>query len=432
MAGQVSIVCLMICALLLVGISWAEHVEFEDLKGPEQYLYKVDNLETSRWKRDDTAAIKWKKNIVKKPTQLDPKVKSSSNVAKITAAPLNVTSTLFNTPTDSNSNDTESEYTADNHESFLNPLESDNTTMPSNMTRKDDSHIYYNSSLFLKSEEAMPFWADMDNKTSNPMPNVTRHAMLSNSYRRAATVNLSFEFPFYGHLMKNVTIATGGFLYLGHPVHSWLAATQYIAPLMANFDTRGDNTSSIKYADNSTAFVIQWENLKLKDKKLDVIDDRFSFQAILKKNGDIVFVYKSVPVNLTVIPDQTHPVKVGLSDAYVIDKTAFFIRKKTIYEYHRAEMKSEPIGNETAIYFTALTTCNRLTTCDTCLSGIPNFDCKWCEKAKKCSDGLDRDRQHWVVNECDTSASEKKNQCPSNSTVFNTTSTNLTPGNLRV
>ena len=62
----------------------------------------------------------------------------------------------------------------------------------------------------------------------------------------------SFSFPFYGHEVRNITIATGGFLYTGDYVHSWLAATQYIAPLMANFDTSSSPDSKIRYADNGT------------------------------------------------------------------------------------------------------------------------------------------------------------------------------------
>ena len=58
------------------------------------------------------------------------------------------------------------------------------------------------------------------------------------------------SFPFYGHDVRNITIATGGFLYTGDYVHSWLAATQYIAPLMANFDTSSSPNSKIRYADN--------------------------------------------------------------------------------------------------------------------------------------------------------------------------------------
>ena len=67
---------------------------------------------------------------------------------------------------------------------------------------------------------------------------------------RLQRVPLQFEFPFYGHIITNITIATGGFLYTGDYLHSWLAATQYIAPLMANFDTTITEDSVIKYSEN--------------------------------------------------------------------------------------------------------------------------------------------------------------------------------------
>lgn len=133
-------------------------------------------------------------------------------------------------------------------------------------------------------------------------------------------MKLSFDFPFYGHLIRNVTIATGGFLYTGDYVHSWLAATQYIAPLMANFDTSLTNHSYIKYVDNGTAFTVQWERVALQDKPQE---GEFTFQATLLDSGDIVFVYQNVPVVIESIEDKLHPVKVGLSDAYIIDRTIF-------------------------------------------------------------------------------------------------------------
>ena len=58
------------------------------------------------------------------------------------------------------------------------------------------------------------------------------------------------SFPFYGHDVRNITIATGGFLYTGDYVHSWLAATQYIAPLMANFDTSSSPNSKLRFSVN--------------------------------------------------------------------------------------------------------------------------------------------------------------------------------------
>jgi hypothetical protein len=71
-----------------------------------------------------------------------------------------------------------------------------------------------------------------------------------NHFSLSQTIKLKFDFPFYGHKVRNITIATGGFLYTGEYVHSWLAATQYIAPLMANFDTTLSPKSFVKYADN--------------------------------------------------------------------------------------------------------------------------------------------------------------------------------------
>jgi hypothetical protein len=69
-----------------------------------------------------------------------------------------------------------------------------------------------------------------------------------------------------------------------------------------------------------TAFTVQWEKVVLQDKP-DSGD--FTFQATLHSNGNIVFVYLNVPVLIENIQDDQHPVKVGLSDAYIIDRTIF-------------------------------------------------------------------------------------------------------------
>ena len=120
-------------------------------------------------------------------------------------------------------------------------------------------------------------------------------------------------------------------------------------------------------------------------------------QATLLKTGDIIFVYKQIPVPVTSILNEAHPVKVGVSDAYIIDRTIFctllaslmieslilnlflsfenlVVRRKTIYEYHKVDLKKEEIGNGTAIYFSALPTCLSLKSCDTCISNSINFD----------------------------------------------------------
>jgi hypothetical protein len=276
-----------------------------------------------------------------------------------------------------------------------------------------DHHTYYNSTFYSEPTQAMSFWINI---TSFPKHQSVFHEMLSNSHRRAATVSLPFEFPFYGQTMTNITIATGGFLYVGDHVHSWLAATQYIAALMANFDTSLSNSSTIQYAYNDTAFVIQWEDVMLHDKNPL---GSFSFQIILLKKGDIIFVYKDVPFPIQNIPDSKHPVKVGISDAYIIDRTIFFIRRKTIYEYHRADLKKLDISNNTAIYFTALPTCASLHTCESCLTANIGFECHWCDAVNRCSDGYDRQRQEWIVKNCEVS--EKGASCSPNITTTTVT-----------
>ncbi|XP_046741803.1 plexin domain-containing protein 1 isoform X2 [Diprion similis] len=281
-----------------------------------------------------------------------------------------------------------------------------NTTLSQNNITKtqEDHHTYYNSTIFEDEVEGRKLWVDMDNH-----PNLVVNELLSASHRRAATVKLSFDFPFYGHNVRNVTIATGGFLYTGEYVHSWLAATQYIAPLMANFDTRLSNDSYVKYADNGTAFTVEWSNVALQEKQ-NV--GNFTFQVTLHKSGDIVFVYAAIPLVIEDIADNLHPVKVGLSDAYIIDRTVFYVRRKTIYEYHRVNFKSQDIRNWTVIYLRALPTCLRMDNCNDCLNTSIDFKCKWCPILNRCSTGVDRYKQDWLMRRCEEQSITQEESCP--------------------
>lgn len=258
-----------------------------------------------------------------------------------------------------------------------------------------DAHTYYNSTVVNEPERLSEFWVDLSKMGGS---RVYRHEMLSKAYRKAATVTLSFDFPFYGHVIRNATIATGGFLYLGDFMHSWLASTQYIAPLMANFDTSLSDTSAIRYADNGTDFIVEWANTVLQDHKAA---GPFTFQVRLKKTGDIIFVYKNIPVAINTISDLEHPVRIGISDAYIIDRTVVFQKRKVIYEYHRVEIDKQYIENLTAVYLKALPSCNTLMDCESCLGADIGFQCSWCALAMRCSDGMDRKRHDWILLGCD-------------------------------
>ncbi|KAJ6636466.1 Plexin domain-containing protein 2 [Pseudolycoriella hygida] len=268
---------------------------------------------------------------------------------------------------------------------------------------KEVYHVFYNSTSFVDPDRVNSYWESFKNHTVN--------SMLSKSHRRAITVQLTFDFPFYGHAVRNVTVATGGFLYTGEYVHSWLAATQYIAPLMANFDTSISNNSFVRFYDNGTAFTVVWENVSLQDKQ-DV--GQFTFSVTLHESGDIVFVYYSLPIQIHTIQDDKHPVKIGLSDAYIIDKTIFFARRKTIYEYHRVNFDGEDIANDTIITLTANPTCHELTNCEDCVNFDlqAGFKCYWCTALNKCSTGTDRKRQEWLQKGCDRSNINNASTCP--------------------
>ncbi|TRY79597.1 hypothetical protein TCAL_05909 [Tigriopus californicus] len=279
-----------------------------------------------------------------------------------------------------------------------------------NQTLTYDSSPYYDQ----QAADFARHWIDFPALQASKDVRVYEHPLLSQSYRRADTVTLSFRFPYYGHLVDKVTIATGGFLYLGQYVHSWLAATQYVAPLMAHFDTSSDDAAKIRYVDHGDFFAVEWSRVHLKSRSNtdDGDDDKserqpveqrpFTFQAILHRNGDIAFAYKEIPFEISLIEDNEHPVKVGLSDAYIMDRTIFFVRRKTIYEYHRISLPHAFVGNETAILFKALPTCNQMKTCADCLGEIVHgFQCQWCPSAFSCSDGIDRRRQEWLTLGCD-------------------------------
>lgn len=84
-----------------------------------------------------------------------------------------------------------------------------------------DHYTYYNVS-YTNGGSVDQYWVNMkDSKDKDAV----RHEMLSNAHRRAATVRLSFKFPFYGYKVENITIATGGFLFLGEAVHTWSVVT---------------------------------------------------------------------------------------------------------------------------------------------------------------------------------------------------------------
>ncbi|KAM3604931.1 uncharacterized protein V6R79_018182 [Siganus canaliculatus] len=259
-------------------------------------------------------------------------------------------------------------------------------------------HAYYTSKIYSPGDAASKeFWVNFDDMEEDECKVC---GVLSSTHRQAEMVNLSFSFPFYGHILNQVTVATGGFIYTGDIIHRMLTATQYIAPLMANFDPSVSDNSTVFYFDNGTALVVQWNRLHLQD---DISAGTFTFQAVLHSDGRIVFAYKEIPVNINDISTENHPVKVGLSDAFVVLHEIEQIpnlRRRTIYEYHKVDILKSKISNSTAVEMLPLPTCLQFSSCTPCVSSQIGFNCSWCSRLQRCSSGFDRNRQDWVDHGC--------------------------------
>ncbi|XP_047012613.2 plexin domain-containing protein 2 [Ictalurus punctatus] len=275
----------------------------------------------------------------------------------------------------------------------------------SSHVKQDIDHIYYISKIYQPIDAAAKdLWVNLKQMDKGKV-----HGVLSDTHRQALTVNLSFAFPYYGHLLREITVTTGGFLYTGDVIHRMLTATQYIAPLMANFDPSISPMSTIIYSDNGTALIVQWDHVYLQD---DPDLGSFTFQASLHSDGRITFAYKEIPVAINEIRSENHPVKVGLSDAFmVLHKIQRIpdtdIRRRTIYEYHRVELLKSKITNYTIIELLPLPTCLQFSSCDSCVTAHIGFNCSWCRRLRRCSSGFDRNRQDWVDSGC---LDEIKNQ----------------------
>uniref|UniRef100_A0A673M789 Plexin domain-containing protein 1-like n=1 Tax=Sinocyclocheilus rhinocerous TaxID=307959 RepID=A0A673M789_9TELE len=283
--------------------------------------------------------------------------------------------------------------------------------LPDNMTRVvEDSQRYYSWRSFGPGDKrTQDLWVDLDSVHQGP---VRVHAILSNTHRQASRLALTFDFFFYGHQVRQITIATGGFIFTGEITHRMLTATQYIAPLMANFDPSFSKNSTVRYLDNGDIFVVQWDNVRLKDRETE---GAFTFQTVLCHNGTIVFSYKDVPLPVEKINSTEHPVKVGLSDAFMAllsSPQSPGAKRQTIYEYHRVEIDTTKIVNISAFEFTPLPTCLQHNSCEQCIQSNLTSGCGWCNTLQRCSTGIDRYRQEWL----DYSCSEERGPSRSSST----------------
>lgn len=267
----------------------------------------------------------------------------------------------------------------------------------------EENKKYYHQSIIWPRKKQIVNWIDVGAPEFKQY-HVQNDRDLSQNYLKATVVSLQFSFPFYGHLLDRLIIATGGFIYVGETMNSLITKTQYIAPLMGNFNPALNQRAAIKYVDNTTHFICTWENMLLKDQPQN---GEYTFQVVLSNSGDITFNYKSVPSNV-MISDSNHEVKLGLSDGYTANKGQSDAR---VVPYHKIDISLDNVRTGNSIMFFMLKNCIQLDSCGACVEGVENFQCIWCPTIQRCSDTLDRYRQDWIISGCPIERSGQNQTC---------------------
>ncbi|NXD44161.1 PLDX1 protein, partial [Copsychus sechellarum] len=94
-----------------------------------------------------------------------------------------------------------------------------------------------------------------------------------------------------------------------------------------------------------------------------------------------------IPVPVLQISPSQHPVKAGLSDAFLVlnpNPAVPESRRRTIYEYHRVELDTSRISSHSAVEFTPLPTCLQHQSCESCVGSELTFNCSWCHVLQRC------------------------------------------------
>jgi len=218
---------------------------------------------------------------------------------------------------------------------------------------------------------------------------------LSDTMVGAEMISPLFPFPFYGHELTEFYITTHGFLSLSPRLHDYIYKTQYIAPLRIKLDPSRSNSSTISLLSLPDRLTVEWSNVSVMANAEHPSGGSFTFQVTLRPNGDIVFVYIEVQPVLTTAALYDHEPVAGISDA-------FLLKGSELHLYNKINIDNIDINTRTVAVFKALPTCISQPSCTSCaaLSAASNFSCYWCEAAGHCSDGADRKREAWDLNQC--------------------------------
>jgi len=240
-------------------------------------------------------------------------------------------------------------------------------------------------------------------------------------------INLTdWSFRFFGHLHNELYISANGFVTVmqdyaegpcGAAFCEWNGHyyTRYIAPLMTDWNPKGNKNSQIFYQmgfDNLTQehhLIVEWENMILWSQNDTLNETYFSFQTIIEEDGDIIFNYQSLPFDPSIRSigkDQfgtelKYPVNIGLEDAFIYrSKDRYPELDGSLWTYYPLRLNWNNITHSLgrSIQIEAFPTCQQFTTCYTCTEYTLThkddpeaLECAFCGAIDVCSDAIGRE-----------------------------------------
>ncbi|XP_065350660.1 plexin domain-containing protein 2-like [Cloeon dipterum] len=284
---------------------------------------------------------------------------------------------------------------------------------------KESDHFYETDKNFsmkihyanYPDDDANLFWINMESEKN------------AKTWNESMYLTVSFDVPFGFQLFDlNVTrivVTPQGII---EPEELRLYNKKWnIAPLNGKFGTRSSKISILVKGNN---LYIQWNKFRFDDEYYG--QHEFSFQVRLGERGEIDFVYRKVPYNMT---DLQKACPECLEDKFGVVYThheVFEVPRRYIESYKLGfsmDFEKYEVKDGTVVRFFPADRCMGQKNSDDCtktkfqINAKKTGQCSWCPAIRKCSSKRDSLRHAWKENKCDdndknvpsTSHSDSKN-----------------------
>lgn len=178
-------------------------------------------------------------------------------------------------------------------------------------------------------------------------------------------INLRFKFPLGGHEWDSIGISQYGYLYVGKV--ETREEKYHIMPFKCLYFSYSQiDEQLIYYYDSGTSFTVHWSNMRIAG-----FQSRYSFEAVVYSNGDIMFLYDDLPLTISELASNKKYVSVGVSSNILVS-VGYYVSQLT------------EIGEKSSIYFKSKPMCDKLYSCDDCAKSPADRNCLWCSSISKC------------------------------------------------